>query len=239
MRANSTRALMVAEPESNIEEGGCVLVVGGGRSYYRPFAKFGKYEDSYITILRGSKEEVQARVNLVLFTGGEDVYPALYGESANTRTRYSHNRDREECFAFMLARAYDLPMVGVCRGAQFLCAMAGGRLAQHVEHGSRHPVKLWDGRTVVMNSLHHQMQVPPASAKIIGWIDDPISKFHLDGDDKEIKMEKEAEVVYYPTIRAVGMQYHPEMMDSYSEGHRVAAEFLEKFLFNEEEAKAA
>jgi len=216
---------------------GRVLVVGGGRSYYRPFAKFGEYDDN-LSSLSGPPERVRKNVSLVMFTGGEDVSPALYGEATNPRTHYNWNRDKDEVFAFHLALAYGLPMVGVCRGAQFLCVMAGGRLIQHMEHYGQHPVQLWDGRSVIMNSLHHQMQVPPKSAKILGWMN-PISPVHLDGNGNEIESEIEVEVAYYPNIRAVGMQYHPEMMASDSEGHRIAPEFVEKFIMGEEMEHAA
>ncbi len=211
-----------------------VLVVGGSKSYYRPFAQFGDYS-SDIDLLSGTYEKVRKNISLVLFTGGEDVFPGLYGEPTNVRTSYSRHRDEFEVFAFTLAKAYDLPMVGVCRGAQFLCVMAGGRLVQHVEnHSGNHPVTIWDGRSVVMSSTHHQMQIPPESAEIIGWMEKAASKVHLDGFGNEIKIEKEVEVAYYPNIKAVGMQYHPEMMNTDSEGFQVASEFVSKFLFENE-----
>lgn len=216
----------------------CVLVVGGSKSYYSPFARFGPYEDN-INILQGSKKDVQKKVNLVLFTGGEDVCPSLYGEKTGSRTGFNINRDRFECLVFQMAKAYELPMVGVCRGAQFLCVMDGGKLVQHVSHPNRHPVRLWDGRSVIMNSLHHQMQLPRPEAQIIGWIDEPLSEVHLDGEDEEINIDKEAEIVYYPAIKSVSCQYHPEMMSEDSDGFKIAAEIVDHFLFQKHEEKVA
>lgn len=210
-----------------------VLVVGGSHNYYRPFAGFGEYSED-LEILSGSYEEVRDNISLVLFTGGEDVLPSLYGETANKRTSFNSYRDKEECFAFLLAKAYNLPMVGVCRGAQFLCVMAGGRLVQHVSnHGGYHPVKLWDGRVVEMSSTHHQMQLPPKDAKILGWMDEPVSPVHLDGNNEEIDVEREVEVAYYPNIHALGMQYHPEFMDKNSRGFHLAAELVETWLMSQ------
>ncbi len=216
-----------------------VLVIGGGTSYYGPFEKFGRYEDD-LRLLSGSKEVVRQKVALVLFTGGEDVWPALYGESTNSRTRYNSDRDEREILAFTLAKAYGIPMVGVCRGSQFLCVMAGGKLVQHVDnHGRDHYVKMYNGELVVMTSTHHQMQLPPDDAKVIGWVEPPIARVHLNGNDEEIEMKRDVEVVYYSNINAVGMQYHPEIMERSSRGYKLASELVEEYLMEEPQEEVA
>jgi putative glutamine amidotransferase len=70
-----------------------------------------------------------AESSLVVFTGGTDINPRLYGERPHSHTEQPDDkRDTEEKEIFEKALSMDLPMVGICRGAQFLCAMAGGRL---------------------------------------------------------------------------------------------------------------
>lgn len=208
-----------------------VLVVGGSGSYYLPFSEFGEYSED-LRLLSGSKEAVKGKVAFVLFTGGEDVWPALYGEATNSRTRYNADRDEQEILAFTLAKAYEIPMVGVCRGSQFLCVMAGGKLVQHVDssHSRNHDVQMWNGEVISMSSTHHQMQLPPKDAKIIGWVEPPISKVHLNGNEEDIDMQQDIEVVYYPNINAVGMQYHPEIMDKSSPGFKMASKLVSEFL---------
>lgn len=214
-----------------------VFVVGGARNYYDPFAEFGMLGTDIESFI-GTPEEIRKNISLVLFTGGEDVSPLLYGEPKHVRTHCTQ-RDLHEVMVFNMALRYGLPMVGVCRGAQFLCVMAGGKLVQHIEnhHGS-HDVELWDGRHVTMSSTHHQMQLPPPEATVIGWT--PCrSTIYQNGYGKEIPMTMDVEIVHYPSINAVGMQYHPEMMSNESPGFKVAAEIVKKFLMDKVEEKVA
>src|SRR5262245_24070299 len=75
-----------------------------------------------------------ASIRIVFFCGGADVSPSLYGERPASRTLgVEVARDQQERELFLRARAANLPMIGICRGAQFLCVMAGGRLCQHLD----------------------------------------------------------------------------------------------------------
>ena len=67
----------------------------------------------------------------LLFTGGQDVSPALYGETPKgTCGEICSARDRMEQVLLHLALERDLPVLGICRGIQFLNAALGG--AKHV-----------------------------------------------------------------------------------------------------------
>ena len=208
-----------------------VLVVSqygdGFSSYYWPFRSFGEFtsDESIIDSNPGS-------IALVLFTGGEDVSPELYGHEPSRRTYSSPNRDKFEVAVFKKALAAGLPMAGVCRGAQFLCVMAGGTMIQHVDnHGRTHNVRLLDGRVIEMSSTHHQMCSPPPDALVVGWSDQRLSGVYIgSGDEALSPPEKEVEVVYYPNIRAIGMQYHPEIMEPGSPGCQFAAELVNTYL---------
>ncbi len=66
-----------------------------------------------------------------LFTGGHDVFPALYGEiPVEGLTFCFPERDRTE--AALLARVLDRdkPVFGICRGLQFVNVFLGGTLYQ-------------------------------------------------------------------------------------------------------------
>lgn len=207
-----------------------ILVVGGATSYYKPFERFGEYT-SDLKVLIGTQEEVLNRVGLVVFTGGEDVSPILYNEPTRIGTHCDINRDKEEVFAFSIASRLKLPLAGICRGSQFLCVMAGGKLVQHLNnHGGNHNITLWDKRVVNVSSTHHQMQIPPAGAKILGWCEKK-SNTYLNGYNEEINIDIDIDIVHYPMINAIGMQYHPEYMKENSEGFKLASEVVENFLF--------
>lgn len=204
-----------------------VLVVGGGFSYYLPFTEYGEYCDD-LSILARSPE----RVILGVFTGGHDVSPEFYGEESGSLNSCSRERDIKEKHAFSQITALKIPIAGICRGSQFLCAMSGGKLAQHViNHTRDHNIETKDGRTIHVTSTHHQMQLPPKDAELIAWATPKLSKFYLGAHDKQLPPpEREAEIVYYPANNALAMQYHPEMMGEKTEGFQLCKELTEKYL---------
>jgi gamma-glutamyl-gamma-aminobutyrate hydrolase PuuD len=188
-----------------------VLVINGS-SYYKPFKHVGSLVTNPSILDTDPKS-----VALVVFTGGEDVTPSYYGEKKDPRTYNNPERDAHEKAIFDKAKSLGLPMFGICRGSQFLCAMAGGKLHQHVEgHGGTHGLRIHDGRLIEVNSTHHQMQIPPEGAEVLAWCEPAIWGQGADGRD--------IECVYYPNINAVGAQYHPEWLHEESDGYKYAVE---------------
>jgi gamma-glutamyl-gamma-aminobutyrate hydrolase PuuD len=108
--------------------------------------------------------------DLVVFTGGPDINPAMYGEQAIPQCGYPNNtRDAQEQAVFEAAKNFGIPMIGICRGAQLLNVLNGGRLYQHVD---KHTTQHWiedcrDGRRYMVTSTHHQMMRPSQAADII------------------------------------------------------------------------
>lgn len=170
---------------------------------------------------------------IVVFTGGEDVSPDMYGEGKHPST-YS-NQARDE-FEFDVYRATAGKFrIGICRGAQFLNVMNGGKLWQHVDgHGLRatHQIQ-YDytdpdigpvSRFVDVTSTHHQMMQPnPRIAAV--WGVAGVSTFKESGSvtDKVIRTMPnrhmdDVEIVYYASSRSLCFQPHPEYM---SESTRV------------------
>lgn len=202
-----------------------ILVVGGSRAYFKPFAKMGTYTEN-VNCLIDEKDNVRFAV----FTGGEDVHPFLYCENKNVRTYENIKRDYYEMLVFNMCLRQNIPMVGICRGSQFLCVMSGGKLVQHVEnHSESHQIELYDKRKINVTSTHHQMQLPPKDANILGWCEKR-SKVYLDGDDNNIPMDKDIEIVYYPNTNCIGMQYHPEYMQEDSEGFKLPEQLVNEFI---------
>lgn len=66
-------------------------------------------------------------------SGGYDVDPAVYGHSAHPTTdEPRQDRDAWELALLAGAVARDMPILGVCRGAQVLNVLRGGTLHQHL-----------------------------------------------------------------------------------------------------------
>jgi gamma-glutamyl-gamma-aminobutyrate hydrolase PuuD len=72
-------------------------------------------------------------LDAVIFSGGSDLDPALYGQEAHPETKgFVAERDRAELALLQAALARDMPVLAVCRGSQVLNVALGGDLVQHL-----------------------------------------------------------------------------------------------------------
>src|SRR5437016_6211827 len=72
-------------------------------------------------------------VDGLIFSGGSDLDPTLYGEEAHPQTFGIHEeRDRSELALLEGALARDMPVLAICRGSQVLNVARGGDLVQHL-----------------------------------------------------------------------------------------------------------
>ncbi len=157
--------------------------------------------------------------------GGTDIHPSFYNARAN---RFSQapalpsDRDVWEWKAMNYCKAKQIPIIGICRGAQFMCAFAGGKLFQHIQGHTSGSHKVVDkaGEVFSVTSAHHQMlDVHGVNAELVAWADHPKSLFyygeqciipkHVE-DSINKNTFKEPEIVFFPEIRGLAIQGHPE-----------------------------
>lgn len=194
-------------------------------SYAKPFESMFDiiYTDSRDKLIREMKH-----ANVVMFTGGSDVSPHLYGEPVGKRTSHYMARDKFEQFVYQMATTFRVPMLGICRGLQFLHVMNGGKLVQDTSNhaGANHEIQDIFNNTVLISSSHHQMVRPDTTPKafVVACSKENRSQYYLDGWDKEIykvpqAVEKnlvfrEPEIMCYPDTNCLGIQGHPEYLES-------------------------
>jgi gamma-glutamyl-gamma-aminobutyrate hydrolase PuuD len=78
-------------------------------------------------------EETLDRIDGLLFSGGSDLDPELYGQEAHPETNgIVPERDRAEIALLRAALERDMPVLAVCRGSQVLNVALGGDLVQHL-----------------------------------------------------------------------------------------------------------
>lgn len=179
--------------------------------------------------------------DLFCFTGGEDVSPHLYGEKQHPWTQTSAVRDAVEQKMFNHAVDNGIPMVGICRGGQFLNVMSGGKMYQHVSnHALAHGHVIEDletGLVVFASSTHHQMMRPSSEAVVVATINLGGTKEHCADLGTEGKAiihgpldEDDIEVVWYPTTDCLCFQPHPEFGGAdYSELKEYFFSLIHKF----------
>lgn len=181
--------------------------------------------------------------DLVFFTGGEDVHPDIYHESIHPRTYSNINRDLKEIEIMHKAVELGKKLIGVCRGSQFLCVMAGGSLVQDQPNpGFIHEIKTYKDSTIEVSSTHHQAQYPyridAGQYTILGWTEGMLP-YHEDGNQVELNPTREVEDCFYRNINALAIQSHPEMlwdinkpMTGFEETISHYRELLKRFLNN-------
>ena len=188
-----------------------VYVVGGDNSYVNLFL-------DKIKIVSEIKD-----ANVVLFTGGEDVFPEHYGEFTGKYTNYNKDRDNREFSKFNEAQKLGKFCLAICRGSQLLTVLSGGMLAQHVSGhaiGGTHKIHLINEKVDIdITSTHHQMMWPFHLSKsdytILAKAKNNLSSTYLNGDDCEKRLPSnfvEPEIIYYKNTNSLCIQGHPEYM---------------------------
>lgn len=143
----------------------------GGVPLYIPISEDMEDVKSYLNVVDG-----------IIFSGGEGICPLKFNENPSQKVSYiNHSRDNFELALFREAYNRDMPILGVCRGAQLINVALGGTLYQdifsqiqncrgHMPQGMKvydlfHQIdieensKLFDifkNRKLEVNSFHHQ-----------------------------------------------------------------------------------
>jgi gamma-glutamyl-gamma-aminobutyrate hydrolase PuuD len=164
--------------------------------------------------------EVDATLDVVdgiIFSGGSDLDPELYGAEAHAETLgVIRERDDFELGLMQAALERDVPMLAICRGSQVLNVVRGGDIEQHVPDR----VGALTHREVPGVFSTHDVTVAPGSrlAAILGDRHDVKSSHHQGfgrvGEGLRVTAEAPdgtIEGLEDPTRRfAVGVLWHPE-----------------------------
>ncbi len=181
----------------------------------------------------GDEKDLQKLMDLCdgfLFTGGQDVSPEIYHEERLAELAETcGKRDVMERIVLEKALAADKPVLGICRGIQFINAALGGTLYQDIPtqcpsavqhhqpapyHLPSHEVEITEGsplygclgtRSIPVNSCHHQA-VKDLAPGLEAMAHSP------DGL---------VEALYMPGIRYLwAVQWHPEFSHRTDENSR-------------------
>jgi putative glutamine amidotransferase len=78
-------------------------------------------------------DETLKALDGLIFSGGSDLDPELYGQEAHAETSgIVRNRDTAELALLEAALERDMPVLAICRGSQVLNVARGGDLVQHL-----------------------------------------------------------------------------------------------------------
>lgn len=189
----------------------------------------------------GTEEELDRLLSFcdgLLFPGGEDVDPKLFGEDPHPSIgAVSEAMDRFWMLAERRAGELSLPVLGICRGMQLVNVARGGSLWQDISlfkaDGQLHAQKqersypihrvsikggtrlssLLGAREVYTNTLHHQcVREPGRELSVTAWAGDGV-----------------AEAMESRDGRILLVQWHPEeLLSSVPAMNRLFADLAER-----------
>lgn len=137
----------------------------------------------------------------VILWGGTDIAPTYYNETPHPMNQQQKGPSARDIFEWSIIKGAiecKIPLIGICRGGQFLTVAAGGSLVQHMAKSHHGLHEIWaTGQKMEAACDHHQ-------AFVINDVPDAaLFAYAKDGTP---------EVVYFPSINALAIQPHPEWM---------------------------
>ncbi len=166
-------------------------------------------------------DDLLARVDGLILSGGNDVDPASYGADPDPETRATMpERDQFEIAVIRRAVELDMPVLGICRGMQVLNVAFGGTLIQHLPDRYGHQ----DHRRIPgsFDGADHDVRLAPGSlaGAAAGELRHATKSHHHQGVDAIAEglvvsghstLDDLVEAIELPGRRFVlGVQWHPE-----------------------------
>ena len=182
-------------------------------------------------------DQLIARCDGLLMSGGADVVPSLYGQQPIAAIgKTEPDRDESDLILLRAALKYHKPILCICRGFQLTNAYLGGTLYQDLPsqrggpldhsredcYGSAvHTVtpvpgtpldELFGSGPLEVNSLHHQAveQLAPSLRCCAEAPDGLVEAWYLPGEGQWLR----------------GYQWHPELLEQPQQRQKIFGEFL-------------
>lgn len=152
----------------------------------------------------------------LIIGGGDDISPEHYNGDIDKLIKIDLERDQLEIEWIQKALGRNIPLMGICRGAQLINVVLGGNLYQDIRPLRRHTynrhsllptkqvrllpdsllAKICNKVHLRVNSLHHQaIKTTGTDLQVVGW--------DLDGIIQAVESKKN---------RVIGLQWHPEYL---------------------------
>ncbi len=182
----------------------------------------------------GTRVDVSMLDGLVL-SGGTHVHPGRYGQEPQVSARYDKVRDTTDYYLLEQAESVGIPVLGICRGAQFINIFHGGSLCQNVtplRMNTRHRPLLLPMQTVRLvttSRLGKLMRAPVIGANRIH--SQAIKRL-----GKNLKVTAVDNDLFVQAIEStrgqwlMGLQWHPEYLLYHSGHRRIFGEFVQAAL---------
>jgi gamma-glutamyl-gamma-aminobutyrate hydrolase PuuD len=153
-------------------------------------------------------------VNGIILTGGTDIENELIHAEHSTRKAKCQGRSAVEWQLLEMAVDLNLPVLGICRGMQFINLFFGGDVILNID-------KTLPGAVQHAGSDHKLLITDVEFQDLMKCNSLPVNSFHNHGLSKdsiapglyefaECAEDKSVEGIFHPSYPIMGIQWHPE-----------------------------
>ena len=181
-----------------------------------------RLEKDYVDFFEGLGFDLTPVSNFQKTSFNADFLVLTGGGSINSNQT---ERDKTEKKLFEEALSQNKPIVGICRGMQYINILLGGNISKNADlktarpNGSDHKVSTKNGEIITVNNFHDDViftnQLSP--------------KLKILAEDKD---NDTVEAFYSEELKVLGIQWHPERKFSGAEGKEYSKNLIEDFINN-------
>ena len=188
--------------------------------------------------MKADPEGILAVCDGILVPGGEDLNPWYYGEEPKPQIQTIRPEIDEAWFALgRAAKEMGMPMLGICKGIQFLNVLCGGDLYQDIY--TQKETTILHLQSLERSYLHHHVEIKEGThlAEILGAGTHAVNSMHhqavcTPGEDILVSAtapDGTIEAIESSNGQIVGVQWHPEgLIHTAPEMNRLFADLVER-----------
>lgn len=175
-------------------------------------------------------------VDGVVFTGGGDIDPALFGEEKHRKTNnVAPHRDRQEYWMMRYVKETRKPHLAICRGIQVLNCLWGGSLYQDI--ADTYDTAINHSRSDAPADMIHEVSIQPSTllSNICGSENLPVNSRHHQGVSRlgaglvpsAVSEDHLVEALEYEDgSPCIAVQWHPETLHRSDPRHLAVFQWL-------------
>lgn len=166
------------------------------------------------------KESSFKNIDLIILSGGGSV-PNRYIVDTDKLRAEQKMRDSLESKLLMTALSCNIPIIGICRGMQYINCLLGGKVvdlkASHPA-GIEHKIVTGQHSTHIVNSFHND-------GILKTYLSHELIPVAVDANNENL-----VEAFRHRTANVLGIQWHPERSFSSIEGYNYTLSLIKGFI---------
>ncbi|MBM2817600.1 MAG: peptidase [Parcubacteria group bacterium] len=152
-------------------------------------------------------------IKKIILSGGDNIDPRSYGSKKIKGFKYSSDRDSTEYKLMKYAIKTKMPVLGICRGSQFINVFFGGKIIQDLKHfRSDYIDHVKTIHKVILDGDKNNGMTREKSILVNSYHNGGFTKNEL-GRNLKIFAESTDGIVegyYHKILPIVGIMWHPE-----------------------------